>query len=220
MAVIRQELAKTMSLLRLPLLALMVALSLATSYAPVSAARPVPFGDHVRTVQLCGQITALVGRADNPTGFTLQLKDRSIDIKIAPRTTNIMARSAEAQVDGLAQYDFAVVLATRSSGDWVANRVLYDVVPFGPIRQFTVSGKVLSADKRGRGFTLKLVSGDTHWIRITKNTEYTLDGQAVVSAPSLVRDTAVDVQLRRSMEEQWVAVSINVKTGVSSHAAA
>src|SRR5919202_2719022 len=92
-----------------------------------TAMRAVPLQAIPRTVRFAGQVTTVSGRINNPTGFTLQVRDRLVDIRIVPRT-NFVARSAEAQVEDFGQYSFALVTASKSNGEWTASRVEFDVV--------------------------------------------------------------------------------------------
>jgi hypothetical protein len=192
----------------LVLTSLSVAVTPAATQGAVPKSRPA--GQLVRVVRFPGQVTALAGPTASPTEFTLQVRDRSVDIRIMPRTV-FQARTAEAQVDGFAQYDFAVATTTRVNGEWRAARVLYDVVPFGPIRDFTVTARVVSVDARGRNVMLRLLSGDTHGVRITVNTKYQVDGVPAVTPPVLTKDLVVVVTVHRNDAGVWVATLINLK---------
>src|SRR5947209_17100173 len=61
-----------------------------------------------RAIHIAGQITAVSGPSDNPTGFVLQMPARSLNLRILKKTS-ITARSAEALVEGLGPNDFAQV---------------------------------------------------------------------------------------------------------------
>jgi hypothetical protein len=168
-----------------------------------------------RVAMFPGQIMNLTGPASSPTGFTLQTAQRSIDFRIAPRRTRFTARSAEALVDGFSVDDFATVSATRVNGEWVANHVVYDVVPWGPIRLFTVSGTVLRLDRIDNRFLVKLSTGDTHWIVTNKGTKYLIDGQPSAGPVALTREEAVQVQVHRNQAGRWIALTIAVVQGGS-----
>lgn len=201
-------------------LGVMAALLMSAFVTPAMAhtAKPnaVAANAQSRAVRFGGQIMALAGQPSSPSGFTLQLRDRTLDFKILPRTT-FQARSAEAYVDGFAQYDFALVNATRVNGDWTANRITYDVLPFGSIRDFTVSGKVVSLDRSGKNVLLKLLSGDTHSVRMNLNTKYQLNSEPVDTAPALLKDAALDVTVHRNGNGVWIAVTINLILSVPPH---
>lgn len=169
-----------------------------------------PLGQIGRTVRFPGEVTDLVGPAASPTSFTLQVRDHSVTIRIMPRTV-FQARTAEAQVDGFAQYDFAVVTTTRMNGEWRAVRVLYDVVPWGPIRDFSVTAHVVTLDAKGKNVQLKLASGDTHWVRLTLNTRYQVDGVPALTPPALVKDSVVVVTVHRNDAGVWVGALVNLK---------
>lgn len=185
--------------------------------SPVSAARVGPNQSTTHLVRFAGQVTAVTGPTTNPDGFTLQLRDHAVVIKILPRT-NIIARSAEAQVEGFGPYVFAVVTAAKVGADWTANRVEYDVVPFGPIRDFAVTGKTTWVDKKGHAFRLRLMSGDIRTVRITKQTRFEFDGQPAEDAPpTLAVGEALDVSIHRNLQDQWIAVLIDIRSAPPGH---
>lgn len=201
----------TMRYARILLLLFSTLCGMAITVAPASAMRITTQQTKVRTsARLAGQVTAVIGRPSNPTGFSLQLRDRTVEVQIVPRTI-FLARSAEAQVEGFSQYVFALVVGTRANGEWTASRVDYDVVPFGPIRDFTVSGKITWVDKQEHTFRLKLVSGDIRTIRIVQRTRFLIDGQPLDIAPSLSVGSAVDVVVHRNVTDQWIALSVSLR---------
>lgn len=194
---------------RLAFLLLAGLFSVAISLTPAAASHPSPrVASH--PIRVAGQVTAIAGPAANPTGFTLQLTDRSIAVRIVSRTT-ITARSAEALVDGFLANDFAVVTTVKSGGGWVANRIVYDAVPFGPIRQFTISGSVMRVSPNGKRFMLRLVTGARHWVQITRNSRFEVNGVPTTPAPILARTNPVEVKIRRANNYRWVALLINLK---------
>lgn len=199
------------STLRILLAVLVALLGLAVSLSPAGAMHVVPQQTHPPLVHFSGQVTAISGPAANPTRFTLQTNDRAIDFQIVMRT-NIVARSAEAQIEGLSLDDFAMVTAARPNGSWTAYRIVYDVQPWGPIRQFTVTGTVQRVDKRGRGFQLRMSGGTTHWIVVNQQSKFAVAGIPVDTPPTLIRDSVVEVLVRRA-GLNWVALTVNVRQG-------
>jgi hypothetical protein len=171
----------------------------------------------VKAVRLPGQVIAVLGQTSNPTGFTLQMRDRTVDVKVVARRTNFVARSPEAQVEGFGPHVFAIVTASRTNGDWVAARVEYDVVPFGAVRDFAVSGKITWIDKKGRNFRLRMTSGDIHVIRVNRQTRFDLDGLPVDIPPTLSAGNLVDVAVHRNVDDLWLAVTLNLKSSGPGH---
>jgi hypothetical protein len=84
-------------------------------------------------------------------------------------------------------------------------------VPFGPIRDFTVSGRITWLDKKAQNFRLKMLSGDIHLIRLTARTKYQMDSLPIEIAPTLMVGNAVDVMVHRNLADVWVAVSVNLR---------
>jgi predicted lipoprotein len=194
-------------------------ISFTPSLAPAAAAKAIPATAPNRPIRFSGQVVALDGLASGPTGFRLQVNSsgRVIDFHINQISTTFTARTAEAQVVGFGQYDFATVVASRANAEWTAVKVLYDVVPFGPIRDFTVTGRVVNADKKGRSALLRLASGDTHVVRLTAMTKYEINGIITDAPIALVRDSIVEVTVHRNVENVWVATTVNLKQAPPVH---
>ncbi len=142
----------------------------------------------------------------------MQTAARTVDIKIAVNRTRFTARSAEALVDGFIAGDFAVVTVRRVPPGEVlrANRVLYDVVPFGPITQFTLTGAFVREAVDGHAFLMHLKTGTWHWISVNANTQYTEDGSPIAMLPD-VRGEILTVSIHR-LNGRWIALSVDVKT--------
>lgn len=201
---------------------LCAAVSVTPSFASGAWAKTVPakngpLGSQTRPNRFSGQVIGLDGLASSPTGFRLQVNSRIIDFRITVPGTTFTARTAEAQVVGFGQYDFATVVATRVNAEWTAVRVLYDVVPFGPIRDFTVTGRVVSVDKKGRNALLRLTSGDTHIVRLVLTTKYEINGLPADAPITLVKDDVVEVTIHRNLGNVWIATTVNLKASPPVH---
>lgn len=187
-----------------------------------TTALAAPRADGPQFQRVFGQIAGILGPAAGPTGLVIQQQQgkavaaKTVTIRLDAARTVLRARTAEAQVEGLAVGDFAVVLATRSNGDLTARRVEFDVDPFGPIRFFTVTGTVLRLNRAGTQILLSLPGGTTRWIILTDNTRYTLDGVPTATVPVLQHNNVVTVDIHL-VERGWVAQAVNLK---STHAAA
>lgn len=191
-------------------LTLLIALGPAALAGPAHAMHGVGAKQTVRpkTVTFPGQIVSLSGPSSSPTGFILQTARRTIDFRTP--ATRFTARSAEALVDGFSANDFAIVRATRVNTSWVAIRVVYDVVPWGPIRTFTIAGTVQRVIRPANRLLVKMISGDTHWIFMNKNTKFDIAGQPVAGPSPLARDESVQIHVHRTAAGRWIALAISI----------
>jgi hypothetical protein len=163
-----------------------------------------------------GQVIALDGRLDNPTGVMLQLGTDSTDIKLGPRYT-AQPQSAEAEVEGLAVGDYALVTAHLVRGDLVAQRVQFDVEPFG--RMKLITGSVTWVSPNGKHLRLRVAdTGNTRVLQLVRSTQYEIDGKVQIAPLLLAKEQTVQVLILHD-NFQLYAVDVNLKTspGVPPH---
>lgn len=164
------------------------------------------------TVRFNGQVLSVDGAGHNPTGFSLQLPGRTVDLRVAPKAV-FKAMSAEAEVEGFQIGDYAVVDARRVDKAWVAATIEFDVQPIRPgPRQTMVSGAIQRVSVTGLRFLLKLDTGDMHWISITRKTRFKVDGQLSTLPPLLQKGQSVDVLVSQA-PRGWIALEIDLKSG-------
>lgn len=158
--------------------------------------------------RFAGQVTTLLSVNGNPASFVLLQPNVSVTVTINPQT-QFVGSSAEANVEGLARDDYAVVNARRSQGRWIAMKITYDVDPVPPLR--AVSGTVVRLTPDGRRVNVKLDTGGSRWITIGRLARYLVDGRAVAPAPILLRGEPVQLVVNRLMFP-WVALEIDVRS--------
>jgi hypothetical protein len=157
-----------------------------------------------------GQVVRLYPSVDNPTGFTLQLRNRTLDMTITSNT-KFHADSAEAEVEGFQAGDYAVVLARRVNRAWVSLSIDFDVQPISVPQMQTVSGTILRVALNGKRFLILLDAGPTRWVTVTKKTRFHMDGQILDPPPPLLRGDMVQVAMERS-NRLWIALDITIRT--------
>ncbi|MGH2448597.1 MAG: DUF5666 domain-containing protein [Chloroflexota bacterium] len=155
-----------------------------------------------------GSIAALLGPGANPSGFTLQLIQRTVDFRIASDTM-LRPRSAEAEVEGFQVGDFAVVRARRAAGVWVATWIRFDVRPWGPFRASTLTGNITTVGPNGLRFSIQLSSGKTRRVRIVPATRFIVNSLLTAVPQPLVTGQEVSVLARKS-PHGWLALRIAV----------
>ena len=159
-----------------------------------------------------GQITALHGPATSPTGFTIELGTYSFDETIAPKAT-ITAKSAEAEVEGLAVGDYAIVHNRRVKGQWLALHIVYDVQPIAPLHALT--GTALRLSPSGKLLFIKPDTGrGTIVLHILARTRFLQDGKPLPLSqqpPLVTRGQQVDVVGRR-VNGAWLAYDVDLKS--------
>jgi predicted DNA binding CopG/RHH family protein len=162
--------------------------------------------------QFNGQVTTLAqDKNSQPATFSLQLKARSVEIRVAPRATRFFARSAEAEVEGLQVGDYAIVVAHRVRKAWVARTIYFDVRPIYALNQITVTGAILKVDPVAKRFVLKTRNRQYRWILVTRRTKFRVDGQLVTLPPLLSKGQTVQVLMHR-VGANWPAFEVNLKT--------
>jgi hypothetical protein len=155
-----------------------------------------------------GQVTALLPINGSPTAFVLLQPSLSVTISINPQT-QLTASSAEANVEGLARDDYAVVNAKHVQGRWIAAKITYDVDPILPLR--TVSGSVVRLTPDGRRVNVKLDTGGSRWITIGRLARYRLDGRIIDPPPILLQSEPVQFVINRATIP-WVALEVDVRS--------
>jgi hypothetical protein len=162
----------------------------------------------VVVTRFIGVVNAIQGPAESPAQITLQLGTLTTDVRINLKTV-FSGKSAEANVEGLLQGDYATVIARRFKGVWVAKRVIFDVQPMIPLHLF--SGTVTKETLDGRHVTIRLV-GTQRFIafRIAVAAQFQSDGHAELNPLSLFRGATVELLALHS-NTAWVAYTVNLK---------
>lgn len=180
-------------------------LLLAGFLSPAHAAAPRQVVERARFV---GQVFSLAPAAGTPTSFTLVQPSVAVTIAINPQT-QLAGRSAEANVQGLARDDYAVVNARRMAGRWVATRIVYDVDPILPL--MTVSGTVLRESADARRIYVRLEVGGVRWITLGRLARYRMDGRIVDLPPTLIKGEPVQLVVNRAALT-WIALEVDVRS--------
>lgn len=155
-----------------------------------------------------GQVTTLLPVNGSPTAFVLLQPNLSVTISISPQT-QLTGSSAEANVEGLARDDYAVVNAKHVQGRWIAAKIRYDVDPILPLR--VVSGSVVKLTPDGRRVNVKLDTGGSRWITIGRLARYRLDGRAVDPPPILLKGELVQFVVNRTTVP-WLALEVDARS--------
>jgi hypothetical protein len=173
---------------------------------------PADFAGVLGDNRYIGEIVALVGPTNNPTGVMLQFGTDTTDITLGPKYT-AQPQSAEAEVEGLAVDDYAVITVHPNyRGDLIAQRVQFDVEPFGRLRLMT--GLVTWVSPNDKRMRLRLPdTGAIRTITLIRSTKYEVDGKQV--APLILgRDQTVQV-LVLHLNFSLLAVDVNLKTSTT-----
>jgi hypothetical protein len=155
-----------------------------------------------------GQVTALLPANGSPNTFVLLQPNISVAISINPQT-QLTGSSAEANVEGLARDDYAVVNAKHVQGRWIATKITYDVDPILPLR--VISGTVVKLTPDGRRVNVKLDTGGSRWITIGRLARYRLDGRAVDPPPILLKGELVQLVINRAAVP-WLALEVDARS--------
>jgi hypothetical protein len=163
----------------------------------------------VQRGRFVGEVTALTGPTANPTGLTLQLGIASADVRFGTQYTP-HPLSAEAEIEGISVHDYASVVVRRVKSDWVAQRVDFDVEPFGHLK--LVSATVVSMTADAKHLRVRLTdTGQNRAVALVKQTLYEADGKPLTGLPQLVRDQPIQVLVVRG-DFGWVAATLNLKS--------
>ena len=148
-----------------------------------------------------------------PLAFTLQVRSRSLDMRIADHA-KLTPKSAEANVEGFVDNDYATVMAKRVNHQWLAYRIDYDVQPIvaspAPTVTVTVTGTIVKVSPAAKWLTMLLDTGETRLVTVTKQTRWLLDGQPDVPPTLPVKGDIVRIVMRKTVHG-WVALEINLK---------
>ena len=155
-----------------------------------------------------GQVTFLDSAAAGPTSFELLQPSMAVVISIN-RQTQLTGKSAEANVEGLARDDYAVVNARRVGTRWVASKIVYDVDPILPLQ--TVTGSIVRVSVDGRRIYVRLDAGGSRWITIGRLARYRLDGRLLDPSPIPLKGEAVQLIVNRSALS-WVALEVDLRS--------
>lgn len=185
-------------------LAAAVAVMLAGVVTPARAQMipPTGFADN----RFAGEVGAVLGAPSSPDMFTLQLGYLAMDFRVGPRTT-FVPRSAEAQVEGFVQGDFAVVVGHRTKQGWLAIRIFFDVQPIRPLRE--IIGTIMRVSPNGARFLIRLDTGGSLFARTNRQTRFRVDGRLMDGQPSLLRGEIVQALVLQ--RNGWIAYEVNVR---------
>jgi hypothetical protein len=162
----------------------------------------------VDDVKFVGQVLSLDGPAADPRGVALQISNKVLSIRIAPETT-LMPNSAEAEVAGLMDGDFASVLAYRSGKSWIADKIVFDVVPLGSANTVTLRATITRVVPDGVHIVLRLDTGGARRLAITPRTEFRVNGTATTSPPHPTKGEQAIITMRAT-PRGWVALIIDL----------
>jgi hypothetical protein len=163
----------------------------------------------VQRGRFVGEVIALFGPAANPTGLTVQLGLSTADVHFGTQYTP-HPLSAEAEVEGIAVHDFVSMVVRKGQGEWVAQRVDFDVQPFGRLRLVTAA--IVNLGPEARHLRIRLAdTGQVRWVTLSRQTMYESDGKPLTVLPLLLRDQAVQILVIRG-DLGWVAATINLKS--------
>lgn len=157
-----------------------------------------------------GQVVRLFPSVSNPAGFTLQLRERTVDLTITAGT-KFHAGSAEAEVEGFQVGDYAVVLARHVNRAWVAASIDFDVQPIAVLQVQTATGTIARVSPNGKRFLMLLDAGTSRWVTVTRKTKFHMDGQLLDPPPPLVKGDDVQVAMEHS-GRLWTALDITIRT--------
>jgi hypothetical protein len=197
---------------RHPLLARAAALTCAllvtvSATAAPARAQSTTVEMHPENGRFVGLITNYQGTPLNPIAFTLQLGMETVDLRTYAKTA-LLPQSAEAELEGMADGEYALVFVRKMKGVWMAYRIRYDVQPVLPLRK--LSGTILRVNPDGMHFQLKLDTAHTVVLRINKDARYVgIAPPAPGEVPVLNKGDLVDVTALFS--NGWVAYEIDVK---------
>jgi hypothetical protein len=189
--------------------ALTCALLIAVSATVVPArAQSTTVEMHPDNGRFVGLITNYQGTPLNPISFTLQLGLGTVDLHTYAKTA-LLPQSAEAELEGMANGEYALVFTRKMKGQWMAFRIRYDVEPVLPLRK--LSGTVLRVSPDGMHFQMKLDTTMRNvFIRISKDARYLgVVPPATGEPPQLMKGELLDVT--GLFSGGWVAYEIDVK---------
>jgi hypothetical protein len=159
--------------------------------------------------KLVGQVVALTGGADTPTGFTLQIGIQTMDVTVQSARTTFIARSAEADAEGLVKGDYAVVAGRRSPHGWIAKRVDYDIDPFAPLKQF--GGTLTRVSPDGRHVWMRQDIGATRIFIVNRQTRFRVDARVVDLPPLLTKGESIQLVAYRT-DTGWIALFVDLRS--------
>jgi hypothetical protein len=191
-----------------------LAVSIAAASVLIQAASPArayPIIGPLPGQHLIGSVASIQGSPSSPSGLILQLGLQTAIVKVVPQTV-IVARSTEADVEGLLTGEYALVTAQfqRKTHAYVARRVTYDVQAFFPLKSST--GTIMRQTPDGKRFLVRLPTSHTAWYRTSlKLTRYEEDGRVIDAQPQMVRGEGV-VILSFHTGNGWIAVDVSLTT--------
>jgi hypothetical protein len=179
-------------------------------FVPRAAASFVGIVGHGRYI---GQVESIDGPAANPTGIVLALGTDTEDIRLGPKYT-AQPQSAEAEVEGIAVGDYAMVTAKAGKANMVAQRVQFDVHPFGRLK--ALSGTITWTSPNDRRFRLRATdTGVIRTLDVVHATRFEMDGKPLAAPISIGKDQTVQVLMVKGPIDSFAA-EINIRTLTST----
>ncbi|MGH2443453.1 MAG: hypothetical protein ACRDFX_09855 [Chloroflexota bacterium] len=164
--------------------------------------------------RFAGEVTALAGPVSQPTMFTLQLGVATTNFRIDPTKTMFIAKSAEAQVQGFVQGDYALITARRFKHGWLATRIRFDVQPMFPLRDMTVI--VVRVPIDGMHLIVRPATGGHPFaLRFARDTQFRVSGRITDVQPVFARGQGLQV-LGLRQNGFWIGVDVDLRPGLLS----
>ncbi len=160
----------------------------------------------VDRTRFVGQVSALLPEGGSPSEFTLLQPNGPVQIAINPQT-KFVPGSAEANVEGLARDDYAVVNAKRVSTRWIATRIAYDVDTVLPLVR--VEGVISFVSVAGRRIDVRLNTGVVKRITIGRDARFTVGGRPTDTSLTMYTGEAVGIVANRSTVP-WLALEVDL----------
>ncbi len=191
---------------RVSLFAIVALLALSCATSSTAAARGLD-GSHQPIVRFIGQVTEVGATGGEPITFTLQTRRRLVPFRIAPYAT-FTALSAEAEVEGLATDDYAVVEARHVRRIWVAVHIAFDVQPIQN-DQIVLNATIIRTSPNGQAVFVRLPSGEVRRVTIVARTRFKVSGQITDVPPTFVRGDTVSITMK-PVANGWIAIEIDL----------
>ncbi len=197
----------------LGLLLSLVVVTLGPGIFPASAAARGTRGATPDGVPLVGQVLSVDSIGGNPTGFILQTKTHIVACRIAAHAT-FTARSAEAEVEGFRDGDYAIVKARPMHQSWIALHITFDVRPLHLPEEVSVTATVVSESANGHSLTVRLPSSRTRTVILVPRTTFQENAIPTSTPPTFVRGDLVHIVMRAT-PKGWIALSIDLSSAPS-----
>lgn len=164
-------------------------------------------------VLLVGQVLTVDSTAGIPTNFVLETKTRIINFRIGARAT-FTARSAEAEVEGFTEGDYAIVKARHAGHTWLALRITFDVQPLHVPDKRAMTATVIRERMSPRQLVVRLPSAQTRRVSLDSQTAFQVNSVPTSTPPIFVRGALVHLTVQ-STTRGWIALDVDLLIGIS-----